>query len=98
MDFATYRSFWETAINIESFMATPALQHGYGMNAIEDDPSAAYLTDAVSNFSAAYPAMQESLRNNNASINTMQEQIQMLCNALGNQPPAGIPQYPRQTN
>jgi hypothetical protein len=28
----------------------------------------------------------------------MQGQIQMLCNALGNQPPAGMPQYPQQTN
>jgi hypothetical protein len=35
---------------------------------------------------------------NNASINAMQGQIQMLCNALGNQPPAGMPQYPQQTN
>jgi hypothetical protein len=71
MDFAAFRSFWENAVNIVSFTATPALQHGYGMNAIEDDPSAAYLADAVSNFSAAYATTQESLHNNNASINAM---------------------------
>ncbi len=65
MDFAAFHSFWETAVNIASFTATPSLQHGYGMNAIEDNPSAAYLTDTVSNFGAAYAAMQESLRNNN---------------------------------
>jgi hypothetical protein len=29
------------------------------MNTIEDDPSATYLTNAVSNFGAAYAAMQE---------------------------------------
>jgi hypothetical protein len=98
MDFAAFGSFWETAVNIVSFTATPASQHGYGMNAIEDDPLAAYLTDAVSNFGAAYAATQESLRNKNASINAMQGQIQMLCIALGNQPPAGMPQYPQQTN
>jgi hypothetical protein len=53
-------------------MATPALQHGYGMNAIKDNLSAAYLTDAVSNFGAAYTATQESLCNNNVFINAMQ--------------------------
>jgi hypothetical protein len=98
MDFAVFCSFWETAVNIASFTATTALQLGYGMNAVEDNPSASYLTDAVSNFVAAYATMQESLCNNKASINAMQGQIQMLCNALGNQPPAGMPQYPQQTN
>jgi hypothetical protein len=98
MDLAAFRSFWETTVNIASFTATPASQHSYGMNAIENDPSAAYLTNAVSDFGAAYAAMQGSLCNNNASINAMQGQIQMLCNALGNQPPAGMPQYPQQTN
>jgi hypothetical protein len=98
MDFAVFHSFSKTAINIASFTATPALQHGYGMNAVEDNPSAAYLTDAVSNFGTAYAATQEILRNNNPLINSMQGQIQMLCNALGNQPPAGMPQYPQQTN
>jgi hypothetical protein len=56
------------------------------MNTIENHPSAAYLTNAVSNFGVAYAATQESLRNNNASINAMQGQNQMLCNALGNHP------------
>jgi hypothetical protein len=100
MDFVAFRSFWETAVNINiaSFMATPVLQHGYGMNAVGDNPSAASLTDTVSNFGAAYVVMQESLRNSNTSINAMQGQIQMLCNALGNQPPAGMLQYPQQTN
>jgi hypothetical protein len=98
MDFAAFRSFWETAINIGSFTATPALQHGYGMNTIEDNQSAAYLTDAVFNFGAACAAMQESLHNKNTSINAMQGKIQTLCNKLGNQPPASMPQYPQHTN
>ena len=98
MDFATFLSFWETAVNIASFTTTRALQCGYGMNAIEGNPSAASLTGAVSNFGVAYATTQESLRNNNASINAMQGQIQMLYNALGNQPPAGMLQYPQQNN
>jgi hypothetical protein len=44
----------ENAVNIASFTATLALQHGYGMNAVEGNPSAAYLTNTVSNFGTAY--------------------------------------------
>ncbi len=98
MDFAAFSSFWETAVNIASFTATLAAQHVCGMNAVEDDASAASLTDAFSNFGVAYAATQESLRNNNASINAMQGQIQMLCNVIGNQLPASMLQYPQQTN
>ncbi len=79
-------------------MATPTSQHGYGINAVEDDASAASLTDTVSNFGTAYATTQESLRNNSASIHSMQGQIQMLCIAIGNQPPAGMLQYPQQNN
>jgi hypothetical protein len=51
------------------------LQHGYDKNAVEDNASAASLTNAVSNFGTTYAATQESLHNNNASINAMQGQI-----------------------
>jgi hypothetical protein len=98
MDFAASRTFWETVINIASFAATPALQHGYGTNAVEDNASAASLTNAVSDFGTVYATMQESLRNNNASIKAMQGQIQMLCNAIGNQPPASMLQYPQKNH
>jgi hypothetical protein len=98
MDFVAFCIFWETAVNIASFTATPALQHGYGMNAVEGGASAASLTNAVSNFGVAYAATQGSLRNNNASINTMQGQIQMLCNTIGNLSPASMLQYPQQSN
>ncbi len=36
MDFASFCTFWEDAVNIMSFTTTPASQHGYGMNAAED--------------------------------------------------------------
>jgi hypothetical protein len=68
------------------------------MNTVKDNPLAASLTDAVSNFGMAYVTMQDSLHNNNASINAMQGLIQILCNTLGTQPPAGMLQYPQQTN
>ena len=93
MSFAAFRIFWETAVNIAAFTATPASQHGYGMAAAEDDASTASLTDAVSNFGVAYAATQESLRSTNATISAMQGQLQMLCNVIGNQPPPGMLQF-----
>jgi hypothetical protein len=67
------------------------------MNILENDPSAASLTNAVSNFGTAHATTQESPLNTSTSINAMQGQI-MLCNAICNQPPAGMLQYPQQTN
>jgi len=93
MDFAAFRTFRESAVNIAAFTATPASQHGYGMSAIEDDASTTSLTDAVNNFGVAYAATQESLRSNNATISKMQGQLQMLCNAIGNQPPPNMIQF-----
>jgi hypothetical protein len=55
-DFTAFSTFGADAVNIASFTATPASSHGYGMAAAEDDSSA--LTDAVSNFGAAYAATQ----------------------------------------
>jgi hypothetical protein len=91
MTFAAFHSFWETAVNIAAFMATSASQHGYGMAADKDNASTASLTNAVNNFGAAFAATQESLRSNNASINTLQLHIQLLCNTIGNQPPRNDP-------
>ena len=41
MNFAAFHSFWETAVNIAAFTATPASQHGYGMAAANNDASTA---------------------------------------------------------
>ncbi len=84
-DFTAFRTFWADAVNTASFTATLASSHGYGMAAAEDNSSA--LTDAVSNFGAAYVATQESQRTSNEAINAMQGQIQMICQVLGSHPP-----------
>ena len=86
MNFAVFHAFWETAVNIAAFTATPASQHRYSMAATEDDASTTLLTDAVNNFGVAYAATQESLQSSNATISAMQGQLQMLCNMIGNQP------------
>jgi hypothetical protein len=58
MDFTTFHTFWETAVKIASVTATPALENVYGMNAVEDNSSAASLTNTVSNFGTAYAAIE----------------------------------------
>ncbi len=93
-DFTAFRTFWADAVNIASFTATPASSHGYGMTATKDDSST--LTDAVSNFGAAYAAAQESQHTNNKAINAMQVQIQMLCQALGSHPHPNMMPYQQQ--
>jgi hypothetical protein len=60
-DFISFKTFWENAVQIAALTPIPASQHGYGMAAATNDPSAHLLTDAVSNFGTAYAATQESL-------------------------------------
>ncbi len=60
IEFSTFKSFWENAVQFEAFTSVPASQHGYGMAATNDNASTS-LTDAVSNFDTAYTATQESL-------------------------------------
>ena len=78
IDFAMFKSFWENAVQIAVFTSVPASQHDYGMAATDNGASTS-LTDAVSNFSTAYTATQESLRSNTADIMAIQGQLQTLC-------------------
>jgi hypothetical protein len=93
-DFTAFRTFWADSVNIASFTATPASSHGYGKAAAKNNSSA--LTNAVSNFGAAYVATQESQRTNNKAINAMQVQIQMLCQVLCSHPPPNMMPYQQQ--
>jgi hypothetical protein len=93
-NFTAFCGFGADAVNIASFTATLASSHGYGMAAAKDSSSA--LTDAVSNFGAAYAATQESQRTSNKAINAMHGQIQMLCQTLGSHPPPNMMPYHQQ--
>jgi hypothetical protein len=93
IEFATFKSFWENAVQIAAFTSVPASPHGYGMAATNDNAEAS-LTDVVSNFGTAYAATQESLQSNTANIMAIQRQLQMLCQAIGNgQPLPGVINY-----
>jgi uncharacterized membrane protein YgcG len=93
-NFAAFKSFWESSVQIAAFTSVPASQHGYGMDATKQDPES--FMNAVSNFGTAYATTQESLRSTAANIASMEGQIQMLCQAIGaGQPPPAI-QYQQQ--
>ena len=93
IDFATFKPFWENAVQIAAFTSIPACQHGYGMAATNDNALVS-LADAVSNFGMAYATTQETLRSNTANIMAIQGQLRMLCQAVGNgQPPPGAINY-----
>ena len=73
--------------------AAPALQHGYGMAAMDDDASIASYSELLVNFGAVYAAMQESMKSQATTMAAMQGQltnIQKFCMAVGQQPTPNI--------
>jgi hypothetical protein len=89
----SFKEYWSGAIMLVNQMAAPALQHGYGMAAVDNDASVAFYTETMSNFGAAYAATQETIKSQAASLATMQGQlanIQQFCMAVGQQPPSTI--------
>jgi hypothetical protein len=71
----------------------PAVQHGYGMAAMDDDALLALYSKLLANFGAAYAATQETIKNQATSMAAMQGQltnIQQFCMAVGQQPPPTI--------
>ncbi len=60
-DFVSFKTFWENAVQTAAFAAVPASQYRYGIAATNNDASAHFLTDAMSNFGTAYTANREFL-------------------------------------
>ena len=92
----SFKEYWSGAIVLVNQTAAPALQHGYGMAAVDDNASITSYTETMSNFSAAYAATQDSMKSLAASLAAMQGQanIQQFCMAVGQQPPSTIYQPP----
>jgi hypothetical protein len=58
-----FKGFWSNAITLINQTGVPALQHGYGMAAMDDDGgSIALYSKSLENFGAAYAAMQEMVK------------------------------------
>ncbi len=58
-----FKSFWANAITLVNQTSVPALHHGYGMAAVDDDGgSIALHGESLANFGATYAATQEPVK------------------------------------
>jgi hypothetical protein len=86
-----FKECWADAIAPVNQMAVPALQHGYGMTAVDDNALVASYGDSLTIFGAAYATIQETMKNQADSLVAMQIQlanIQQFCMAFDQQPPS----------
>ena len=86
----SFKEYWAAAISFVNQTAIPVASHGYGMNVMDDGTSIASCGELLANFSAAYAAMQESMKNQATTMAAMQGQlanIQQFCMAVNQQPP-----------
>jgi hypothetical protein len=90
----SFKEYWSGAIALVNQMAAPASQHGYGMAAVDNNALIAlYNEETLTNFGAAYAAMQETIKRQATSLASMPGQlanIQQFCMAVGQQPPSNI--------
>jgi hypothetical protein len=85
----SFKGFWSNAITLVNQTSVPALQHGYGMVAMDNDGGSIPLhSKSFANFGAAYAATQELVKSQANSISTIQAQLaglQQFCMAVGQQ-------------
>jgi hypothetical protein len=83
----------DTIAFLNQQMAVPAMQHGYGMAAMDNDTLLALYSESLANFGATYVATHELIKSLATSLAPMQGQlanIQQFCIAVGQQPPSSI--------
>ncbi len=81
----SFKEYWANTIALVNQRAVPALQHGYGMTAVDDNALVVLYGDLLANFGAVYAAMQETIKNQADSLVAMQTQlanIQQFCMAI----------------
>jgi hypothetical protein len=54
----SFKEYWAAAISLVNQTAIPAANHGYSMNAMDDDTFIALYSKSIANFGAAYAATQ----------------------------------------
>ena len=89
----SFKEYWADAIALVNQTAAPALQHGYGMAAMDNDASIASYSESLANFGATYAATQESMKAQATTMAAMQGKltnIQKFCMALNQQPLSNI--------
>ncbi len=98
----SFKGFWSNAITLVNQTSNPALQHGYGMAAIDNNGgSIASYGKSMANFGAAYAVMQETVKSQTDSLAAIQAQLaglQQFCMVIGQQqpPPNNIYYAPQQ--
>jgi hypothetical protein len=58
----SFKEYWSGGIALVNQTAAPASQHGYGMAAVDNDALIASYNETLTNFGAAYVAMQETIK------------------------------------
>jgi hypothetical protein len=89
----TFKNYWSEMITLINQMASPAVQHNYGMMAMDDDVTGASYGESIANFGTAYAATQETTKGQATSLALIQDQLanlQQFCIAVGQQPPNNI--------
>jgi hypothetical protein len=92
----SFKGFWSNSITLVNQTSVPALQHGYGMAAIDNDGgSIASYGESLANLGAMYAATQETAKSQTDSLAAIQAQLaglQQFCMAVGQQqpPPSNI--------
>jgi hypothetical protein len=71
----SFKEYRVGAIALVNQTAVSALQHGYGMTAMDNDASVAAYDDSLANFGTAFAAMQETMKNQSNSLIAMQAQL-----------------------
>jgi hypothetical protein len=67
----SFKEYWANVISLVNHTAVPALQHGYGITAMDNE----LLGDSLANFSAKFAAMQETMKSQANSLVAMQNQL-----------------------
>jgi hypothetical protein len=70
-----FKNYWSKAITLINQMASPAVQHNYGMTAMDDDMTGASYGESIANFGAVYAATQETMKGQATSLALIQDQL-----------------------
>jgi hypothetical protein len=67
----SFKKYWADPIALVNQTVVPAFQHGYRMTAMDDDALVTTYDDSLANFSAAFAAAQETMKNQADSLVAM---------------------------
>jgi hypothetical protein len=81
-----FKNYWSKAITLINQMASPAIQHNYGMTTMDDNATLASHGKSIANFGAMHAATQETMKGQATCLVLIQYQLanlQQFCMAIG---------------